>query len=73
MLSKVCLYSFVERDRQNINLQHIARRLANEIADKTGLNIKVINENQGHRMEYNEHDEKMWIASMAMQGIDDDY
>lgn len=71
--TSVCLYSLVGRDSQNINLQYIARRLANEIADKTGLNIKVINEIQGHRMEYNENDEKMWIARMAMQGIDDDY
>jgi hypothetical protein len=71
--TSIVLYTLAEKDCQNINLQEIAIRFANEIMDKTGLDIKVIDDIQGSRMEYDEHDEKMWIARMAMQGIDDDY
>jgi hypothetical protein len=56
---------------------HIAKKYAIEIKEKTGLNVKVIKKIQGSPMEYDEESEKiaekMWIARMAMQGIDDDY
>lgn len=69
------LYSLAEKDCQNSNLQEVAKRLANEIIKKIGLKVKVIKEIQGSReeLEYDEFAEKMWIAKMAMQGIDDDY
>ncbi len=66
------LQEFVEKDL-DIPLHEIAIRLANEIRDKTGLEIKVNHGIQGFREEYDEHEEKMWIARMAMLGIDDDY
>ncbi|MEH7505811.1 hypothetical protein V7152_28305 [Neobacillus drentensis] len=70
---EIGLYTIAEKDCQETNLQEIVMRLAREIMKKTGLDIKVIDEIQGTRMEYDEHDEKMWIARMAMQGIDNDY
>ncbi|SDP07294.1 hypothetical protein SAMN04487897_13431 [Paenibacillus sp. yr247] len=71
--NSISLYELAEKDCQNIKLHDIAMRLANEITEKTGLNIKINDEIQGPPMEYDEHNEKMWIARMAMQGIDDDY
>jgi hypothetical protein len=71
--ASVCLYSVDEKDCQNINLLEIAKGLTREIMKRTGLDIKVIDEIQGIRMEYDEHDEEMWIAKMALEGIDDDY
>lgn len=71
--ASVCLYSVAEKDCKHINLPEIAKGLAGKIMKKTGLEIKVIGEIQGNRMEYDEHDGKMWIAKMALKGIDDDY
>jgi hypothetical protein len=71
------LFSLTTEGSQNIILYDIAKKFAFAIKEKTGLNVKVIKEIQGSPMEYDEKSEKiaekMWIARMAMQGIDDDY
>ncbi|MDN3015788.1 hypothetical protein PH210_06155 [Paenibacillus sp. BSR1-1] len=73
----VDLFSLKEKDSQKFNLHSIAIRLAEAIKEKTGLDIQVIKKIQGTPMEYDENAEafaeKMWIARMALEGIDDDY
>jgi hypothetical protein len=60
---------------KEIELELVARakKLAQEISQRAGIQVRVIAKLQGKPEVYTEFDQNMWHASQVLKGIDDDY